>query len=132
MAYGFDEDKSKVEVYSKDETYSKEIIKTKKFANAGVAAGGTTSATFSAEQLGASSLDEITILEVRQAVSNVESTYRSGWVINGTYVKNNKVYPSCSLLYGYGITVNGYNNDTAVRRVDVEITYMITDTEHAG
>lgn len=119
MAHLFNDDKSKG------------IIKTKSFANAGVAAGGTTSATFSAQQLGASSLDDIVILEVRQAVSNVESTYRSGWVCGGFHVKNNRVYPSCSLLYGDGITVTGYNNDTTIRRVDVELTYLITDVEHA-
>ena len=119
MAHLFNDDKSKG------------VIKTKNFASTNVAGGSTLRHTFTTEELGANSLDDVIILEVRQAVSNVESTYRSGWVSGGYHVKNNQVYPSCSLLYGDGITVNGYNNDTVIRRVDVEITYLITDVEHA-
>lgn len=119
MAYIFNDDKSKG------------IIKTKNFASTNVAGESIFSHTFTLEDLGVNYLDDVVILEVRQAASNVDSTRRSRWASGGHYVKNNNTYPLCTLLYGYGITIEAYNPANTVQRIDVELTYMITDVEHA-
>lgn len=118
MSYGFNVDKSKA------------IIKTKRFVKSTSGENGT-NGTFTKEQLGAKSLSDITILEIRQAVLLTDGTTDSkGWVIGGRYVFDNQVYPACHLKENTGVIVRGYNWDTVIRNVAIEITYLVSDVEH--
>lgn len=115
MAYAFNNDKSKG------------IIKTKTAEKTGVLGEHTTTVTFTKEQLGVQSLRNVTILQIKQKTV----TYDNGWTVGGRYVFGTQIYPNCYIDYDDEIIVEGYNPDGRLRKLIFEITYLISDVEHA-